>query len=410
MGKNKLLWMSIQGMTLTISVALAVTIAGGESVSPGTAFLDAETILKGWESAYGDMKSMKVSYHEKLVEAHELPSRRPPGGLTRDSFVERIEQGIRYYIKITNSEKGFSDIRSLSEHAFDGVITREYWASENSGTVEKGLNGRGTETANVFKTYVLIGEPIDAQAGRQETMLHDVCKRHPHQTVRKNLEEVAGEPCHVIEYTSDYHGRDATTNYIWFAHDKGMLPMKYQEFIDGKLITEIVVEEVAKTDTEAGPVWYPAKARRLNDCPLGTFRYVFSASEFVPNVEVDKETFQVKFPVGTEIIDNVKGLIYRLGSESNSSMIAIGLPSEVDKLLPTTISSTALSKPPGSTLPTSSALASSDRSPKPVSTMPSSPASRSQYWWRIGLAAGVLLIVLGLALAIHGRRKKDIRG
>ena len=291
---------------------------GNASDSPKS-FLDAPAILEAWQRNYGSIKSMQVSYTERVLDAN-APSTDPNrlGTLTMVMHVQKVEEGKRYHIRYSKAKDGFTNPKNLMEHAFDGIITREYVAMHELGTIDPGLLDRFVNTMNHQKMYMLL-TPIQSKAYQEEfpdgiPMFSQILRSGISRSVaiiRSDLEPVAGELCHVVEimYKSPNFGYK-----IWVAHNRGMLPLKYQRYDNNKVTLEIEVEQIAKAETDGGDIWYPVKAYRTKDKKnRGRIKWELITHAFVPNVKVDENTFRFDFPSGTHVVDRVLGLEYVVG-------------------------------------------------------------------------------------------------
>jgi hypothetical protein len=317
--KKDSLFGSISIFFIAAFITGVCAIASGSE--PQKSFLDANAILQAWQRNYGSIKSMQVSYTERVLDA-KPPTTDPNilDNLVMYQHVERVEEGKRYHIRFSKAEDGFINPMNLMEHAFDGSTTREYVAMDELGTIDPGLIGRAVETTNALKDYMLLrpifgeptqefpdGIPIFSQILRSGISTSVA-------TVRPNLELIAGQLCHVVEIMYKSHNFGYK---IWVAHDKGMLPLKYQRWDNNKLSVEIEVEQIAKAETGGGDIWYPVKAyRTVNSKSRGTtVKYELTTHTFVPNVKVDDNTFRFDFPNGTSVVDKVKGIEYVVGAK-----------------------------------------------------------------------------------------------
>jgi len=294
------------------------SVIASASESP-KAFMDASAVLEAWEINYAHLKSMQVSYTERLLDAT------PPHLLDRVMYqhVERVEESKskRYRIRYSTAEDGFAKQENITEHAFDGKITTEYFGGEKLGTIDPGLIGHDTETKNGLKRYMLLDPyPFSSTKYLEEfpngVPMFVITLRYALSSsaasVRPNLEQVAGQLCHVIEIIFKSEG--IREYKVWFAHDKGFLPLRYKHYNKGRLVEEFEVEQIALAETDTGSIWYPVKAQRTQDTKsFGTTKYELTTHAFVPNVKVDKETFRVDFPNGTRVLDKVLGLTYVTG-------------------------------------------------------------------------------------------------
>lgn len=317
----------LSAVSVFAGVVLFLTVwAIADNSEPPTAFLKPPEILQAWQQNYAGITSMQVSYTHRVLET------KPPAAdpntflnLVMWMHVERTEEGGRSHTRYSMAPDGFADPENIMEHAFDGSKTMEYSAREKTGAIYPGPINRSTETMNDLKVYILTDPwPVARE---------DLAKQYPDgmprllrtfrtvsntiASVRPALEPVSGQLCHVVEI--DYTAQGGQDQYrIWFAHEKSMLPMKYQERHGDWYNDEIVVEQIASVETANGTIWYPLKAYRTIDIErtgCGFVKYELTTHKFVPNVAVDNGTFTINFPNGTYLVDNELGLEYTVGIE-----------------------------------------------------------------------------------------------
>ena len=85
--------------------------------------------------------------------------------------------------------------------------------------------------------------------------------------------------------------------------------MKHQRYKRGITIIDFTIEQIGCFKTDKGLIWYPIKAYRMIDKEyLGIVKYELTTHEFVPDIQVDANTFRFDFPEGTRINDRVKGI------------------------------------------------------------------------------------------------------
>ena len=327
-----------------LSASFSYLAAQAYQSDPTISFMDAPAILKVWEDNYANIKSMQVSYTERLLEA-QPPARDPNRNvsLLEVMHVERVEQGNRFHIRYSTAEDGLSQPDSIIEGAFDGKITREYVALEKSGMLIRGMIGRNTETMNHLKIYMFLNrkrlekenasgpfkiywiEDPNSKPELSRTLGSAISKSIV--SVLPKLEPVAGQLCHVVEIT--YKGN--TSSRIWLAHEKGMLPLKYQRYRDNKPFLELEVTQIASVKTNRGKMWYPLKAHRTQDSRiLGRLKYELTTHGFLPNVKVEGNAFRFDFPEGTRIVDMVRGVQGIVLPEEPPSLVDKDLPSLKD--------------------------------------------------------------------------------
>ena len=308
---------------ITVFTSTICAIAG-EANEPQKAFLDVNTILETWQQNYGNIKSMQFSYTERVLEAVS-PASDPNflNNLIKWKHLDRVEKGNSYHVLFSYSmEKDGSNPVDNWELAFDGSATKEYSSKEKFGTIRSGQKGASVERENALKEYMLLD--IEVQFKQDKSSPHwekrkldslprfreifkEASTSKYNVTVRPELETVAGKLCHVIEITMG----DILVYKIWVAHECGMLPMKYQSYVNrNELFDEIEVEQVA----ESNGIWYPIKAYRSSDTErFGKKKYELTVHSFVPNVKVDGNTFRLDFSNGTRVDDQVLGADYVVG-------------------------------------------------------------------------------------------------
>jgi hypothetical protein len=307
---------------IAVITLTACAIAGG--AEPQKAFLDVNTILETWQHNYGNINSMQVSYTEQVLEK-EPPASDPNflNNLVMLTHVDRVEEGNRFNVRYSTADDGFAKQDNITEEAFDGSTTREYFGNDKTGTIKSGISARSAVIMNILKDYMLLDFDMGVKMGPSGPRIE---KADPNDlprfreifrwasikkftvTVRPELETVAGKLCHVIEITKG----DILLDKVWVAHECGMLPLKYQHNLNGRL-NGIEVEQVA----ESNGIWYPVKAYRVQDTErTGRVKYELIVHSFVPNVKVDDSTFRFDFPNGTRVSDKVKDIYYVVGDEN----------------------------------------------------------------------------------------------
>ena len=326
--------------TEAIQAKQTIPTNGSES---SQSFLNAEEILAAWESTYGSIRTMRFSYVDRLVDFQ--PSQtpednpdEPPPNPGKKNHVERIEEGKRYHLRYSLAENGFKNPEWLVEYAFDGKITQSYMGSTKSGVVFLGQRSGSEEIDEGLKRFMFLTNHNTPDVLRDEypngipelALWFKLGKLRGKVIVRPNLEYVAGQPCHVVEVIddSDVGGKPRELKQVfWMAHDKGMCPMKFQMLQNGELEKEIAIEKIAVIDIDDSSIWYPQKAyRTVSHDEIGTIRNELTVTDFVPNVEVDEDTFRLDFIEGTQVADRtsmksykwLKGMKFILDEWNNS--------------------------------------------------------------------------------------------
>lgn len=302
---------SYRTLMLDVWLVLLISCQGvllGDVSSSPKAFLEIEHIREGWESNYGSIGSMKVIYSRQL-KSHSTPKEM---NLTPVEFshIERIEQGHRFHIRaLASSNKGTEKRKSITETAFNGEIDMEYYPDHKRGLVKRGLSGGANDTVNALKEIMLLNVLRSKTNPEEDRPVGTRWLQNKASKVLPELEEVLGEMCHVVECNL---GREVMK--LWFAHNKGFIPLKLEHAINGTIQQSIVIKETAQTHTDIGPLWYPVRAETFFNLRLvGPTINEYIVEEFVPNVEVDDEMFRIEFPDGTQVKDKIIGTYYTVG-------------------------------------------------------------------------------------------------
>jgi hypothetical protein len=298
-------------------------IAAGEM---SKSFLSVQDILSGWKNNYGELKSMKVSWSKNLISIE--PPQRDPNyhkNMPKHSCIEITEEDGKFRSRSSISENCFNDINSIEETSFDGIHQKIYSSARKKGNIYAGLVISNPGSVNLLNRFFLLDPEID-YAGRiintepefSRTIKEALSDPNLVVSVRPYLEEMAGQICHVIDI--DFIKKDKTKEkgkVIWMAHEKGMLPVKIQQFnsYTNKMFRERAIEQIDFAKTENGGLWYPRKAYELMNLPntMGALKVELNVTEFVPNIKVDPNVFTLDFPNGTQVSDAEMGISYTVG-------------------------------------------------------------------------------------------------
>lgn len=310
----------MRGSTSRLTVIAAMVILSGQVVrgeEPPRAYLNAGQLLDLYRSMYSSIHNMSVSYTHRQ---EGTPSREDPNAFDRLvpwERVQRIEEGDKYHVRYSTDRDAFEQGGEVTEHAFDGSVTRQYFPQSKSGSVQRGKTGWRTETMNELTRFMLLTQVDLPKESRMRKAFPDgarlidvVVSRRG--TVRPRLEQVAGEWCHVIDTAHPL--RPASGSTIWLAADKGGLPMKFEKYGPGGTCSlRIVVGKVGATETEVGPVWYTKEAVFESSVAEGTLTHRLVCHELAVNVPTDEDTWKFSFPIGTRVSDKVAGIYYVVG-------------------------------------------------------------------------------------------------
>ena len=276
-------------------------------------FLDAQAIFDRWEANYGHINSMKFKALVRLVHAEN-----PRVNYSRFSHWDKIIDGKRFYVRHTGNEAGFEDEDKVIVVSFDGSIGKSYISGTKIGEICRGLKKSAPALGNPVKEYLHL-DPVEITSEIASSMwdesrykiMETFQKEFPEGVPRfaydfivgeklgrqirvlPELESVAGQLCHILEITPHI-------KYL-FAHEKGMLLLKYViNYENGDYVKEEVLK-VASVETDIGQFWYPSEATREIKNGDEILKYEFKIGELIPHVKVPPETFDIVFPEGTKI-------------------------------------------------------------------------------------------------------------
>jgi hypothetical protein len=243
------------------------------------------------------------------------------------SYFDRVQDGNCFFVRYTNAQGSPADVNSgnLGVMSFDGRFRKQYEPWSNRGDIFLGLTGAMPEFENPVQGYMggLLTKmegiaippslPQDHPSRRvveqfkQEypdgvpglTFLFMLYQANGNLRVLPELESIRGTWCHVVEM-EDLKPKSCTR--YWFAHDKGMLPVKHIWEDEGGNYSRMEFLEVASVSTSRGRFWYPKIATREFKHDADVVKYELKVDEFIPHIEVAPETFDVDFPDGTKVL------------------------------------------------------------------------------------------------------------
>ncbi len=285
---------------------------------PPEATLSASELLALYKSMYSPIDNMKVSYtysYMDVVEKQLSDSNTPDArdNLIRVNKVVRIEDGDKYYTgnSYSTEPNGFGKWYQ-NEYTFDGTVSMEYHPEEKLGSIIAGRTGTMYENINHLLDYMLINKVMFGN----EIMHRIRLSVDPQGKVRPHLEQISGQWCHVVDtiYPRLPGEPKPGGTIIWFAADKGGLPMKFEKYNGfGKCVKSILVEKVATTDNRGSRLWYPQEATMTDSSVNRTWKQRFVCHELLVNIETNEDTWRINFPKGTQVVDRVNGIVYRAG-------------------------------------------------------------------------------------------------
>ncbi|HUU19643.1 MAG TPA: hypothetical protein VMW72_21010 [Sedimentisphaerales bacterium] len=284
------------------------------------AHLSAEELLDLYESTYSKIHNWHVLYTNMLEETKgdspELQS------YVRFDTTETIEEEAceKYYVRWTNDPNGF-DPERVVEKAFDGSATtryQQYGPYYKTGEITPGSSVLAGEQMCMLWSYMLLNRR-QPHKHPDEPLIRSYFSDKSR--VRPQLEQVSGEWCHVVDSFSP--GKSKPYDTVWFAADRGGLPMKFERRNRPGYTRRIIVTKVGSVETDTGKIWYPEQATKEVNDRDGYRLYRFKVQSLKVNIETNPETFKVSFPTGTNVIDKVAGIYYTTGASSEKKYLGV---------------------------------------------------------------------------------------
>jgi len=327
-------------MFLLILVAAVITgVYGADKPS----FLTTEALLDAWEANYGNITTFHISFSEELqsITTTTGDNINNDDGLLRLHHVDMTKDKTngRYHVKLSYEEEGITDnIGTTQEFSYDGEITQQYYGNTAfSAYIKQGLTNDSIPILDKsFEKYLLLRK---RKGGLPENEYPDglhlsswLRKKNDRFKLRvgPQLEVVNGQECHVFEAVIDADN----IIRVWLAHDKNMLPMKYEEISLGITRDKMEVFVVTSRETDRGTVWFPAEVVYKEYFESGRggkgqpryITYKCHINEFKQNISVNQDDFRFDFPNGTRVTDLITGLNYTVGVK--------GIDDSVDEVIP----------------------------------------------------------------------------
>jgi len=266
----------------------------------------AEEVATEWVKNYGSIKDYNVAYTETFLETSELIEPNSPANWY--SFL-RIDTKVRrdgcYNTKLYMTIK---DTNFAYHYIFDGidqcVFLLEGSGKDNTPTVF--LNGENIYASmkdrDSFKDALLT-----RTSSRGQTLLEFYLTfRNPDRDVRVRpaFETISGVECVVLEFFVPAN-KENPYAIGWFAHEKGMLVMKWMQFSR----IDLTVYEIA---SNKNGLWYPRRAVR-NDGEGTIFKKCtreIVIEDFVPDSNFPDSVFKCDISPGTRVYDQRIGVEY----------------------------------------------------------------------------------------------------
>jgi len=122
-----------------------------------------------------------------------------------------------------------------------------------------------------------------------------------------NIKTVNGFETIHVDLFVDLNDRKILSERVYFSVDHYLTPVKIEYFNGSKVALAVEVFELEKVGE--GLLWFPKKGR-LTSSVRGTPVYVYEASKIVLNQGLTDKHFDIEFPPGTKVRDEIRYLEY----------------------------------------------------------------------------------------------------
>jgi hypothetical protein len=261
-------------------------------VKGGDAFLDVAELIHGWQANYGRIHNLRYKLSDTAVASEGSEERQP-----RPNSREVIRSGECFLVRRSVYPWVGQNKRAEEIDSYDGMVRKTYTSFNRRGKIQaraySGVSRMGIYLGRAGLLPSLTDKDIERWLSRDSIR------------VLPKLQFVAGQWCHVIE-VGDNGNADAER--YWIAQDKGMLLMRYWSPGHHREI-----QRIASVQTDMGEIWYPKEATRELVSQDGKRRSLdkLTVDYFEPHIKVDQNVFEIEFPIGTRINDEIRGIQYK---------------------------------------------------------------------------------------------------
>jgi hypothetical protein len=241
-------------------------------------------------------------------EVYQEPSSFSAGHIPRITRSVLVDAATgRFYMdrgtEIDHPEYGTST--GLASIVFDGEVQSAYVPEQGLGIVSEGDSLNGLVASGLWGV-MLLSDPQPDGLGIDDGSLESLLA---HGVVRDELELVGDTACHVVD--AYYEGTRYAT--LWLDVERGLLPMKRVGYgRNGNPSTTVAIDSVAYLEDEQ--VWLPEAWRTELLIRGETLRShtVVDMETIVLDPPIEDEYFQLDFPPGTTVADQIAGLTYKI--------------------------------------------------------------------------------------------------
>jgi len=205
-------------------------------------------------------------------------------------------------------------IMNAQGHSWDSEITQSYNGKiakrhQLDGWPKRVSFGTITETRHFMPKRGIT--PLGFTVLRfQEKPLSKHLREKESVSLNNTIKTVNGFETIQVDLFVTINDRKILSRRVYFSVDHYLTPVKI-EYFNGRKVA-LTVEVFALEKVGEGLLWFPKKGR-LASSVRGTRAYVYEASKIAVNQGLAKEYFDIDFPMGTKVRDEIRDLEYVVG-------------------------------------------------------------------------------------------------
>jgi len=201
-----------------------------------------------------------------------------------------------------------NNFHSITKQSFNGKIGKHLQIVKRPNKPESTPDGTITKSRRFMEAESLSPKTFSIFHFRKDGSLSKILKMGEPLEIElnKELENINGyKTIHAVVNRKFENGRNVFVYRVYFAVDHGYTPVRF-EHTNGREVVYRV--DVTKLEEVAKGLWYPASGR------LGStkedFSNVYEASKIIVNQGLAAEYFDIEFPPGTDVTDEISNKEY----------------------------------------------------------------------------------------------------
>ena len=197
----------------------------------------------------------------------------------------------------------------LIKNVWAGNLFTQYQVGENFADIRTRLPEKDKKEAveDWLLRTILVYPPTPGGFGVDDGSLISLLRRGH---VRKDLEEIDGRPCCVIESTD--FGRQWI---VWLDMERSLAPLKIQTLLDKEVIKEWHLTDFVKLSGDGQDFWFPMKLDLTDSDGKSVSRRQIVVDRDVTKINptISDASFHLEFPRGTVVHDEAENTTHMIG-------------------------------------------------------------------------------------------------